>query len=547
MNFRILPAAIVAASLLTSEGFAFAPKCPTLLRPSITLPSFGRLGNCQIGLSNLRSTALDNDHLGVEVQEQLSNVRLTDEGKIVRISFSDDSTYNFHSLWLRDACRDERHVAAKAGERILAATTIVGADPDANTVTFDDLRATEAKVSADSTELTVHWNIDESNGSGSIDQSVFDVSFLKRYASAGVAQCVSGNEDNMIDESKTQVSEWNHQDDIPTWLEPYTGYPDARAPVEHEMISWSNLNVHEDEDGEGSYVEFERYQYDDLMNESDSPELLLDMIKTLLEQGAVLIDGAYVPDDGESDLDKDAADKLRNFIAHTLGGLQKDPTRSEPNWKIVNKPGSSSISYNPSKRLNQHTDSSIPPHGIPGLVLSMHYIKGSGANTLTDGFEIAKVLKAENPEGYDLLTIYGYDGERDFAASRIDSTQSIAKGLVVNRRHPIFVNNEDGKLTRIQYNEVFRMPSTLPFDLFPKWYSAFSRFCELLHSEEYQQTLPMKAGTILLVNNWRVLHGRAGGRASPDRHLVGGTILRESVYSRAMQLARYLKNGERGE
>ena len=44
-------------------------------------------------------------------------------------------------------------------------------------------------------------------------------------------------------------------------------------------------------------------------------------------------------------------------------------------------------------RLHQHTDSSCPPHGVPGLVLSMHYVEGYGANTLTDGFAVARALR----------------------------------------------------------------------------------------------------------------------------------------------------------
>ena len=62
----------------------------------------------------------------------------------------------------------------------------------------------------------------------------------------------------------------------------------------------------------------------------------------------------------------------------------------------------------------------------------------------------------------------------------------------------------------------------------------------MLHSDEYQRTVEMEAGNILLMNNWRTLHGRAGGRASPNRHLVGGTITRENVYSVAEQLSRAL-------
>ena len=115
----------------------------------------------------------------------------------------------------------------------------------------------------------------------------------------------------------------------------------------------------------------------------------------------------------------------------------------------------------------------------------------------------------------------------------------------MRRKHPIFELDRAGALARVTYNEVFRMPLSLPFDVFPQWYAAFSKFVGMLHSERFERTVDMREGTILLMNNWRTLHGRAGGRASPDRHVVGGTITRENAYSVAMQLARALDE-ERG-
>ena len=82
------------------------------------------------------------------------------------------------------------------------------------------------------------------------------------------------------------------------------------------------------------------------------------------------------------------------------------------------------------------------------------------------------------------------------------------------------------------------MPLTLPFDVFPQWYAAFDKFVGMVHSEEFERKIPMSKGRFCLVNNWRVLHGRAGGTVSSDRVLVGGTILREAFYSTARRLTR---------
>ena len=181
-------------------------------------------------------------------------------------------------------------------------------------------------------------------------------------------------------------------------------------------------------------------------------------------------------------------------------GLQKEPTRDEANWRIVRRESAASISYDPAKRLYQHTDSSVPPHGIPALVLTMHYVEGHGANTLTDGFAVANDLRKEDPEAYDLLATWGVDAERDFAGSRADSVQSHKQGLVIKRKHPILVTDGAGELTRVQYNEVFRMPLSLPYDVFPKYYKAFSKFVEMVHNPKYEKTVDMAEGNLLVMN-----------------------------------------------
>jgi alpha-ketoglutarate-dependent taurine dioxygenase len=273
-------------------------------------------------------------------------------------------------------------------------------------------------------------------------------------------------------------------------------------------------------------VELPVFDYDDVLDHKSPANLRL--LKDLMRYGAAIIDGCADP--GEP--------ALHRFADTCMGGLQKDPTRPESNWKIVKREGATSVSYDHLKRLNQHTDSSIPPHGVPALGLVLHYAEGFGTNTLTDGFAVAAALKEEDPEGYELLATYGYDGERDFVASRVDSVQEFNRGLVVSTQTPILQLDEEGELKRIQYNEVFRMPLSLPYEVFPRWYAAFSRFVELLHSGEYERKVPMEKGRFLVLHNWRVLHGRASGAASSNRVLVGGTVTREAFYSTARRLTR---------
>ena len=247
---------------------------------------------------------------------------------------------------------------------------------------------------------------------------------------------------------------------IPAWLEPYTGFPGAPAPVD-----WTPYGG----DAAPSAHFPRRF---DLAELERCEATQVAYLRAILEEGAALVEG--VPDEASGVF-------VRRFADDFLGGMQKEPTRDERNWRIVRRENAASISYDPAKRLYQHTDSSVPPHGIPALMLTMHYVEGYGANTLTDGFAVARDLRAADPEAFELLATHGVDAERDFAGSRADSVQAHKQGLVIKRKHPLFVCDENGELARVQYNEVFRTALSLPYDVFPKYYAAFSKFVEMLH------------------------------------------------------------------
>lgn len=439
----------------------------------------------------------------------ISAAAVENEGKTLAIHFNDGLKCRFHSLWLRDACRDDAHVAKYAGERLLTATPV-----GPSGVIPSRLRASAAEVH-DGEELRIHWDEESMcKHELAVDPptvSMFPAAFLRAYAEVVAERIV---EPEQADAAQPTVGD--ALNDELAWLRPYSAFQNAPAPTPEEMCLWKN---------DGS-LELPVYDHDNVLDVESTANLR--MLQDVVRYGAVIIDGCANP----------GVEGLHNFADKALGGLQKDPTRPEAHWKIVKKDGATSVSYDHLKRLNQHTDSSIPPHGLPALCLLFHYAEGTGTNTLTDGFAAAAQLRAENPLGYALLAKYGYDGERDFVASRADSTQQFNRGLVVSTQVPMLQLDDAGELKRIQYNEVFRMPLSLPYDIFPRWYAAFDRFVELLHSNDFERQIPMSKGRFILMQNWRVLHGRAGGRASANRVLVGGTITREAFYSQARRLTR---------
>merc|ERR1711907_93530 len=95
---------------------------------------------------------------------------------------------------------------------------------------------------------------------------------------------------------------------------------------------------------------------------------------------------------------------------------------------------------------------------------------------------------------------------------------------------PILSQAANGDLSRVQYHEIYRAPLTLSYDTFGNWYKAFNKWYELVHSEEFKRHAKVEKGQLLICNNWRSLHGRAGLKGKA-RIILGGTVTRDAVYS----------------
>jgi alpha-ketoglutarate-dependent taurine dioxygenase len=410
---------------------------------------------------------------------------------------------------LRDACRDATVMSEQAGERYLdRIPSTVGCTGKAKSVNIT------------AGNLEVVFDNDHAEVEGKPLQ--FPSGFLRMYG-----PIVGRPSDEISSEAHPASEEF-------AWLEPYSGYDRVPAPDLSMKKLWKNEGMALD----GGCDQFHHVDYGSVLS-SDTANL--DMLQTLMKYGVVIIDNVPAAQDGAV---------VRGFADNCLGGMQKDPSRSDPNWVIQRKESAVSVSYAQTNRLNNHTDQSVPAHGIPALLLAVHYVAGRGVNTLIDGYAAAEHLREHDPAAFHMLSNYGNCQERDFVRSRVDSVQEGTQGMLISTKKPIIQLDDNGGVTRVQFNEVFRAPSTVPFTDFPDWYRAYSVWNEMIHSPEFEVEVPIDEGHILLLDNWRVLHGRAGGaKCSPKRCIMGGTVVREAFHSKAIQLmganypvADYAKN-----
>lgn len=121
-----------------------------------------------------------------------------------------------------------------------------------------------------------------------------------------------------------------------------------------------------------------------------------------------------------------------------------------------------------------------------------------GENLLVDGFSVAEQFKDKHPEGYAFLSSEAFPSE------------FIEKGQHHSCLDSVFRHNpETGRLQQFRYNIYDRAPlSSIPMEKMQEFYLHFVNLTKIIRSPKNEHWLKLEPGKVLLVDNWRVMHGR---------------------------------------
>ena len=162
--------------------------------------------------------------------------------------------------------------------------------------------------------------------------------------------------------------------------------------------------------------------------------------------------------------------------------------------------------------LQAHTDN---PYRDPVPTIQVLYCLESsaagGENMVVDGFAAALRLRAENPEGFDLLANhcarFEYAGEA---------------GVCLTSRRPMIELAPDGELIGIRFNNrSFAAVTNVPFDRMEAYYAAYRRLGEIIDDTAMEVTFRLEPSEAFVVDNTRVLHARKGYSGEGTRWLQG--------------------------
>jgi gamma-butyrobetaine dioxygenase len=161
--------------------------------------------------------------------------------------------------------------------------------------------------------------------------------------------------------------------------------------------------------------------------------------------------------------------------------------------------------------LGPHTDNPYRDP-VPSLQL-LHCLSSSasgGESTLVDGFSAAEALRSDHPADFALLA-----GHCVTFAYRDDGAELSASA-------PIIELDPHGAVRAVRFNARSMQSPSMPSPELAAWYDAYLRLSRLLEDASFQVRLRLEPGDLFIVDNRRVLHGRAPYASSGgERHLQG--------------------------
>lgn len=162
--------------------------------------------------------------------------------------------------------------------------------------------------------------------------------------------------------------------------------------------------------------------------------------------------------------------------------------------------------------LQAHTDN---PYRDPVPTLQLLYClensADGGDSIVVDGFRVAERLRAEDPDGFDLLA--RYPARFEYAGSA---------GVRLQSRRPMIEMSADGLLQGVRFNNRSAAPIVdVPFDHMAAYYAAYRRFAEWVDDPALAVSFKLQPGECFLVDNTRVMHARKGYSGAGSRWLQG--------------------------
>ena len=219
-----------------------------------------------------------------------------------------------------------------------------------------------------------------------------------------------------------------------------------------------------------------------------------------------------------------------NFItsfANSIGSIRR--TNFGEFFNVKSKPNPNDLAYT-SLALAPHTDN---PYRNPVPCIQMlHCIENEvngGLSTLVDGYTVTEKLKKDFPNYYDILTKVKV------------KFQFIDQSVILEDWAEMIQLNEQNGFKQVRFSPRLDFVPLMEKNKLELFYSARKKISELYNSDQYRVEFRLNPGDLLMMDNYRLLHGRTSYDANQgNRFLQGCYIDYDSTEGKLKHLKRKL-------
>jgi len=203
-----------------------------------------------------------------------------------------------------------------------------------------------------------------------------------------------------------------------------------------------------------------------------------------------------------------------NFIvnfANSIGSIRR--TNFGEFFNVKSKPSPNDLAYT-SLPLAPHTDN---PYRKPVPCIQMLHcieneVKG-GLSTLVDGFTVTEMLKKDFPIYYDILS------EIKVRFQFIDNT------VVLEDWAEMIQLDENKEFKQVRFSPRLDFVPIEDKEKLEIYYSARKKISELYNSEKFKIEFKLQPGNLLMMDNYRLLHGRTTYNSNEGKRFLQGCYI----------------------
>ena len=203
-----------------------------------------------------------------------------------------------------------------------------------------------------------------------------------------------------------------------------------------------------------------------------------------------------------------------NFItnfANSIGSIRR--TNFGEFFNVKSKPNPNDLAYT-SLALAPHTDN---PYRNPVPCIQMlHCIENEvngGLSTLVDGYTVTEKLKKDFRDYYNILT----DVKVRF--------QFIDQSVILEDWAEMIQLNEKGEFKQVRFSPRLDFVPLMEKNKLELFYSARKKISELYNSDQYRVEFKLNPGDLLMMDNYRLLHGRTSYDTSQGNRFLQGCYI----------------------